>query len=182
MTNSSNRRSKSSNKSIKPKDQIVNVTPLNSSAQSKISSKIQSSSTEKDSSTKSISSNKNLSNGSGGASSPQTPIGRKKGFEINSNFGIALGMIETRGLVPAIEAADAMTKAAEVNLIVKELVGGGYVTVMVRGETGAVNASVRAGADACERVGDGLVAAHIIARPHVEVEPALRGSGAKRRS
>jgi len=91
-------------------------------------------------------------------------------------------MIETRGLVPAIEAADAMTKAAEVNLIVKELVGGGYVTVMVRGETGAVNASLRAGADACERVGDGLVAAHIIARPHIEVEPALIGSGAKRRS
>ena len=88
-------------------------------------------------------------------------------------FGIALGMIETRGMVPAIEAADAMTKAAEVQLISREYVGGGYVTVMVRGETGAVNAAVRAGADACERVGDGLVAAHIIARPHDEVEPAL---------
>ena len=95
--------------------------------------------------------------------------------------GIALGMIETRGMVPAIEAADAMTKSAEVALIAREYVGGGYVTVMVRGETGAVNASVRAGADACERVGDGLVAAHIIARPHVEVEPALRSSGATRR-
>ena len=95
--------------------------------------------------------------------------------------GIALGMIETRGMVPAIEAADAMTKAAEVTLISREYVGGGYVTVMVRGETGAVNASVRAGADACERVGDGLVAAHIIARPDIEVEPALRPSGAKRR-
>jgi microcompartment protein CcmL/EutN len=78
------------------------------------------------------------------------------------NFGIALGMIETRGLVPAIEAADAMTKAAEVRLIGREFVGGGYVTVLVR-----------AGADACERVGDGLVAAHIIARPHREVEPVL---------
>jgi ethanolamine utilization protein EutM len=78
--------------------------------------------------------------------------------------GIALGMIETRGLVPAIEAADAMTKAAEVRLIGRQFVGGGYVTVLVRGETGAVNAAVRAGADACERVGDGLVAAHIIAR------------------
>jgi microcompartment protein CcmL/EutN len=89
------------------------------------------------------------------------------------NYGIALGMIETRGLVPAIEAADAMTKAAEVSLIGREFVGGGYVTVMVRGETGAVNAAVRAGADACERVGDGLVAAHIIARPHGEVEPVL---------
>ena len=73
----------------------------------------------------------------------------------------------------AIEAADAMTKAAEVRLIGRDFVGGGYVTVMVRGETGAVNAAVRAGADACERVGDGLVAAHIIARPHREVEPVL---------
>ena len=71
------------------------------------------------------------------------------------NYGIALGMIETRGLVPAIETADAMTKAAEVRLIGREFVGGGYVTVLVRGETGAVNAAVRAGADACERVGDG---------------------------
>ena len=74
----------------------------------------------------------------------------------NESYGIALGMIETRGLVPAIEAADAMTKAAEVRLIGRDFVGGGYVTVMVRGETGAVNAAVRAGADACERVGDGL--------------------------
>ena len=64
----------------------------------------------------------------------------------NDNYGIALGMIETRGLVPAIEAADAMTKAAEVRLIGREFVGGGYVTVLVRGETGAVNAAVRAGA------------------------------------
>ncbi len=87
--------------------------------------------------------------------------------------GIALGMIETRGLVPAIEAADAMTKAAEVRLIGRQFVGGGYVTVLVRGETGAVNAAVRAGADACERVGDGLVAAHIIARVHSEVEHML---------
>ena len=95
--------------------------------------------------------------------------------------GIALGMIETRGMVPAIEAADAMTKAADVQLVSREYVGGGYVTVMVRGETGAVNAAVRAGADACERVGDGLVAAHIIARPDQGVEPALKPSGATRR-
>jgi microcompartment protein CcmL/EutN len=87
----------------------------------------------------------------------------------NETMGIALGMIETRGLVPAIEAA-------EVRLIGREFVGGGYVTVLVRGETGAVNAAVRAGADACERVGDGLVAAHIIARPHREVEPALNSN------
>jgi microcompartment protein CcmL/EutN len=88
-------------------------------------------------------------------------------------LGIALGMIETRGLVPAIEAADAMTKASEVRLVGRQFVGGGYVTVLVRGETGAVNAAVRAGADACERVGDGLAAAHIIARPHSEVEQIL---------
>ncbi|MHB1609491.1 MAG: BMC domain-containing protein [Acidiferrobacter thiooxydans] len=72
-----------------------------------------------------------------------------------------------------MEAADAMTKAAEVRLIGRQFVGGGYVTVLVRGETGAVNAAVRAGADACERVGDGLVAAHIIARVHSEVEHIL---------
>ena len=114
--------------------------------------------------------------------------GSKKGVPSSSNYassesitGIALGMIETRGMVPAIEAADAMTKAAEVSLVAREFVGGGYVSVLVRGETGAVNASVRAGADACERVGDGLVAAHIIARPHSEVEPVLKVSGAKRR-
>jgi ethanolamine utilization protein EutM len=91
----------------------------------------------------------------------------------NEVTGVALGMIETRGLVPAIEAADAMTKASEVRLIGRQFVGGGYVTVLVRGETGAVNAAVRAGADACERVGDGLVAAHIIARVHSEVESIL---------
>ncbi len=111
---------------------------------------------------------------------------RKNSISNNSSIpeiinGIALGMIETRGMVPAIEAADAMTKAAEVKLISREFVGGGYVSVLVRGETGAVNASVRAGADACERVGDGLVAAHIIARPHSEVEPVLRQSRGKRR-
>ena len=182
MTNSSNRRSKSSNKSIKPKDQVVDVTPLNSNAQSKTSSKTEASSIKNSSSTKITSDTKSLSNVSRVGGSSRNQLVKKKVFESNSNSGIALGMIETRGLVPAIEAADAMTKAAEVNLIAKELVGGGYVTVMVRGETGAVNASVRAGADACERVGDGLVAAHIIARPHVEVEPALKGSGAKRRS
>jgi ethanolamine utilization protein EutM len=112
---------------------------------------------------------------------PSPPSRRSGPREPAPRRGIALGLIETRGLVPAIEAADAMTKAAEVTLVAREFVGGGYVTVMVRGETGAVNAAVRAGADACERVGDGLVAAHIIARPHGEVEPALAGSGATRR-
>ena len=125
---------------------------------------------------------KNKSNtGEMGALSRENSVSKSLSIKEGKN-GIALGMIETRGMVPAIEAADAMTKAAEVNLISREFVGGGYVTVLVRGETGAVNASVRAGADACECVGDGLVAAHIIARPHIEVEPALKGSGAKRRS
>jgi ethanolamine utilization protein EutM len=182
MTNSSNRRSKSSNRIIKPKDQIVDVTPLDSTNQLKNSSKVKSPSIKNSSNNLKTASSKSLSNSSEGGGSSNPPIEKNKAFQSKSNYGIALGMIETRGLVPAIEAADAMTKAAEVNLIVKELVGGGYVTVMVRGETGAVNASVRAGADACERVGDGLVAAHIIARPHIEVEPALKGSGAKRRS
>jgi len=175
MPTPSNRQSKSSSKSLKPNDQVVDVTPLDLAGQPQDLSNIDSSSTKK------TSDNKKLSNGSGGSGSSKKTSGNE-GFETNANPGIALGMIETRGLVPAIEAADAMTKAAEVNLIAKELVGGGYVTVMVRGETGAVNASVRAGADACERVGDGLVAAHIIARPFNEIEPALKGSGAKRRS
>ena len=182
MPTSQNRQSKSSDNGIKPQDQVVDVTPLNSTAQSKTSPKVKSELNKNSSNNLKTSTSKNFSNSSVGGGSSKPPIKKNKAFQAKSNFGIALGMIETRGLVPAIEAADAMTKAAEVNLIVKELVGGGYVTVMVRGETGAVNASVRAGADACERVGDGLVAAHIIARPHGEIEPALRGSGAKRRS
>jgi len=117
---------------------------------------------------------------SGGAGNRPSNPSRSNNPMASSVQGIALGMIETRGLVPAIEAADAMTKAAEVSLVAREFVGGGYVTVMVRGETGAVNAAVRAGADACERVGDGLVAAHIIARPHSEVEPALAGTDNRR--
>ena len=180
MTTPQKRRSINSSKIIKAKDQVVDVSPLNSTDKSKTVSNLKLSANENTSKSLKTAS-KNLSGASGGGSSKPS-IGKNKGFDVSSNFGVALGMIETRGLVPAIEAADAMTKAAEVKLIVKELVGGGYVTVMVRGETGAVNASVRAGADACERVGDGLVTAHIIARPHVEVEPALKGSGAKRRS
>jgi len=116
----------------------------------------------------------------GGGVATRPPSSRSTSPMASSVQGIALGMIETRGLVPAIEAADAMTKAAEVSLVAREFVGGGYVTVMVRGETGAVNAAVRAGADACERVGDGLVAAHIIARPHGEVEPALASTMTRR--
>ncbi len=84
----------------------------------------------------------------------------------------ALGMVETRGLVGSIEAADAMVKAAKVTLIGKEHVGGGYVTVMVRGDVGAVKAAVEAGAEAARRVGD-LVSVHVIPRPHDEVEGIL---------
>ena len=85
---------------------------------------------------------------------------------------IALGMIETKGLVGAVEAADAMVKAANVRLIGKEKVGGGYVTVMVRGEVGAVKAATDAGAAAAGRVGE-LVSVHVIPRPHEKVEMLL---------
>jgi len=84
----------------------------------------------------------------------------------------ALGMVETKGLVGAIEAADAMVKAANVHLIGKVLVGGGLVTVMVRGDVGAVKAAVDAGAEAVRRVGE-LVSVHVIPRPHAEVEMIL---------
>lgn len=84
----------------------------------------------------------------------------------------ALGMIETRGLVGAIEAADAMVKAAKVTLIGKEKIGGGYVTVMVRGDVGAVKAATDAGASAAEKVGE-LVSVHVIPRPHTDVESIL---------
>jgi len=89
----------------------------------------------------------------------------------------ALGMIETRGLVGAIEAADAMVKAANVTLIGKEQVGGGYVTVLVRGDVGAVKASTDAGAEAAAKVGE-LVSTHVIPRPHDDVEALLPGSRA----
>lgn len=84
----------------------------------------------------------------------------------------ALGMIETKGLVGAIEAADAMVKAANVSLVGKEFVGGGLVTVMVRGDVGAVKAATDAGAAAAQRVGE-LVSVHVIPRPHGEVEVIL---------
>ena len=84
----------------------------------------------------------------------------------------ALGMVETKGLVGAIEAADAMVKAANVVLIGKELVGGGLVTVMVRGEVAAAKAAVEAGSAAAARVGE-LVSVHVIPRPHEDVESIL---------
>ena len=84
----------------------------------------------------------------------------------------ALGMIETKGLVGAIEAADAMVKSANVQLVGKEQVGGGLVTVMVRGDVGAVKAATDAGAAAAEKVGE-LISVHVIARPHTEVDTIL---------
>ncbi len=84
----------------------------------------------------------------------------------------ALGMVETKGLIGAIEAADAMVKAANVTLIGKEQIGSGLVTVMVRGDVGAVKAAVDAGAAAAKRVGE-LVSVHVIPRPHQDVEGIL---------
>ena len=84
----------------------------------------------------------------------------------------ALGMVETKGLVGAIEAADAMVKAANVTMIGKEKIGSGLVTVMVRGDVGAVKASVDAGAAAAKRVGE-LMSVHVIPRPHDDVEGIL---------
>ena len=84
----------------------------------------------------------------------------------------ALGMVETKGLVGAIEAADAMVKAANVVLVGKEYIGAGYVTTFVRGDVGAVKAATDAGAAAARRVGE-LVSVHVIPRPHQEVEKIL---------
>jgi ethanolamine utilization protein EutM len=84
----------------------------------------------------------------------------------------ALGMIETKGFVASVEAADAMVKAANVILIGKEYIGAGYVTVFVRGDVGAVKAATDAGAAAARRVGE-LVSVHVIPRPHSEVEKII---------
>ena len=83
---------------------------------------------------------------------------------------IALGLIETKGMVGAVEAADAMCKAAKVTLLGRDQIGGGLVTVMVRGEVGAVKAETEAGAAAAKRVGE-LVSVHVIPRPAVDVNP-----------
>jgi microcompartment protein CcmL/EutN len=84
----------------------------------------------------------------------------------------ALGLVETRGLIGSIEAADAMVKTANVLLVGKQYIGGGYVTVLVRGDVGAVKAATDAGAAAARRVGE-LVAVHVIPRPHEELERIL---------
>jgi microcompartment protein CcmL/EutN len=85
-------------------------------------------------------------------------------------------MVETKGFVGAVEAADAMVKAANVQLIGKEYIGAGYVTVFVRGDVGAVKAATDAGAAAARRVGE-LISVHVIPRPHVEVERVLPRNG-----
>ncbi|MDF2986389.1 MAG: microcompartment protein [Eubacterium sp.] len=84
----------------------------------------------------------------------------------------ALGMVETRGLTAAIEAADAMVKSANVVLVGTEKIGSGLVTVMVRGDVGAVKAATEAGASAAQRLGE-LVAVHVIPRPHTDIEKIL---------
>ncbi|WP_321972753.1 propanediol utilization microcompartment protein PduA [Paratractidigestivibacter sp.] len=84
----------------------------------------------------------------------------------------ALGMVETKGLVGAIEAADAMVKSANVSLVGYEKIGSGLVTVMVRGDVGAVKASVDAGAASAEKVGQ-VVSVHVIPRPHTDVEKII---------
>ena len=84
----------------------------------------------------------------------------------------SLGMIETRGLTAAIEAADAMVKAAEVTLVGTEKIGSGLVSVMVRGDVGAVTAAVEAGTAAASRLGE-VIATHVIPRPHADVEKIL---------
>lgn len=87
-------------------------------------------------------------------------------------MGNALGLIETKGLVGAIEAADAMTKAANVELVGYEKIGSGLVTVMVRGDVGAVKAAVEAGCAAASRVGE-IVSTHVIPRPHADTETLI---------
>lgn len=104
------------------------------------------------------------------ASQPTQPTQRSTAMaDVNM---IALGMVETRGLVGAVEAADAMVKAANVKLIGKEHIGSAYVTVMVRGDVGAVKAATDAGAAAAGRVGE-LISVHVIPRPHADVEGIL---------
>ena len=97
---------------------------------------------------------------------------KEKGETKMAQIKEALGMVETRGLVGSIEAADAMVKAANVRLIGKVHVGGGLVTVMVRGDVGAVKAATEAGGAAADRVGE-LLSVHVIPRPHNEVEYIL---------
>ncbi len=100
---------------------------------------------------------------------------------MNDNTSDALGMIETRGFAAMVEASDAMVKAAKVELIGFEKIGGGYVTAIVRGDVASVRAAVDAGVQAAQKVGE-IVSSHIIPRPHANVDSALplgRGSSKK---
>jgi ethanolamine utilization protein EutM len=111
-------------------------------------------------------------------SKQSTQLKRKGELQMNNNTPAtgqprgALGLIETKGLVGAIEAADAMVKAANVRLIGREQIGGGLVTVMVRGDVGAVKAATDAGAAAAGKIGE-VVSVHVIPRPHEDVEGIL---------
>lgn len=104
-------------------------------------------------------------------SNKESENNQRKG-ERRMNISDALGMIETRGLIASIEAADAMVKSANVSLVGKEYIGDGLVTIMVRGDVGAVKAATDAGAAAAQKVGE-LVSVHVIPRPHNEVESIL---------
>lgn len=109
------------------------------------------------------------------ARSPRAIVGGRGAA--NGDEGIsmsfdALGMVETKGLIGSVEAADAMVKTANVILVGKEYIGAGYVTVLVRGDVGAVKAATDAGAAAARRVGE-LISVHVIPRPHAEVERIL---------
>ncbi len=100
---------------------------------------------------------------------------------MNDNTSDALGMIETKGFAAMVEASDAMVKAAKVELIGFEKIGGGYVTAIVRGDVASVKAAVDAGVQAAQKVGE-IVSSHIIPRPHVNVDSALplgRGNSKK---
>ncbi len=100
---------------------------------------------------------------------------------MNDNTSDALGMIETKGFAAMVEASDAMVKAAKVELIGYERIGGGYVTAIVRGDVASVKAAVDAGVQAAQKVGE-IISSHIIPRPHVNVDSALplgRGSAKK---
>lgn len=92
--------------------------------------------------------------------------------QMDTPRGDALGMVETKGFIGSVEAADAMVKAANVTLLGTEYIGAGYVTVLVRGDVGAVKAATDAGAAAARRVGE-LVSVHVIPRPHADVERLL---------
>ena len=103
---------------------------------------------------------------------PSSHQARQESAGPPTHMSDALGLVETKGLIGSIEAADAMVKTANVTLAGKEYIGAGYVTVMVRGDVGAVKAATDAGAAAARRVGE-LVSVHVIPRPHAEVERLL---------